>query len=457
MNNNNDDDDNMLSISEIDNALEQCGEEIESLYRSLDLVMDRQVRLAQEKDRQQMRLREQQEQQRERAAAQQHRQHEEEALRQREQDAVLEKQQHQKQQQNHIQQQQKQSEDTLAKQARITELRRQIQEVEDATKVAKVTTAPTKTIIPVTDVTEEQELLRQIQEVEDATNAARATGKGANVVAAEQAPITPTPDPSKKNSKWKNPFRKSKSPTATDSSPSTSPLPSPKATAAASDNVSSDAVAAKTQEQPKSPGAEVCKGHDYSAKQKHEWERPAWALPSDAVQEDTDILTAPIQNGMLKEANKSKGYTRRCMAKDIHKVEGSFIAATPDPAPASRFAWLVLNLDGEKVGKIVMHLKEDTSSNENVDRLVGQFLDLKGLAMERTKDGNLVVNGVNPEFVITIKKTTRKKRGKSNIVIGEIEEGQDVFETVLKAGVDSIVTIKQAHIYPVKKAKGMFA
>jgi chemotaxis protein histidine kinase CheA len=413
---NHNDDDNMLSISEIDNALEECGQEIQTLYRSLDLVMDRQVRLAQEKDRMQLRLRQQQDRQEEQAAARQQRQHEEEAIRQCEQEILLEQQR--QQQEKEQQQQQQESEDTLAKHARIAELRRQIQEVEDATKTATVAaTTTTPTPIPAAK--------QEVSEPDDLT-----------------APTTPT---QKKNSKWKNPFKKSKSPTSTDSSPS--PLPSPtRSTTSTSDNASSNVVETT---------GEVCKGQDY--KQKHEWERPAWALPSDAVQEDADILTAPIQNGMLKEANKNKGYTRRCHAKDIHNVKGNFIAASKDPAPASRFAWLVLNIDGDKVGKIVMHLKEDTSNNENVDRLVSQFLDLKGLAMERTKDGNLVVKDVSPQLVVTMKKAPVKKKGKTNNVIGEVEEGQDVFETVLKAGADSIVTIKQAHIYPVKKAKGMFA
>jgi hypothetical protein len=454
-----DDISHMLSLSEVDDALEQCGDEIDALYRSLDLAFERHSKLKQERERKLVCLEEEEEQQeREQAQAaahqRQHEEEEEEALRQRERDELSE------QQQQEQQKQQQQSQEIMTKEARIAELRRQIQEVEDATKAATITATSTATARPTATGNVAKRVERERQHETHNLGVTEQDGQEPVVATPQQhdstAPSTPTADPSKKkNSMWKSPWRKSKSPAATDSSPSPPLSSSPRSTASAT---AIDAVNAKTTEQTNIHGEEgevVCKGGqaDAMSKQKHQWQKPAWALPSDAVQEDADILTAPIQNGL--QANQGNGYSRRVFAKDIQKVEGSFIAPTKD-APPSRLAWIVVNIDGDKVGKIVMNLEEDTSKNENVDRLVGQFLDLKGLAMERTKDGNLVLKDFDPQLVVTTKKSP-KKRGKTNNVIGEVQEGQDVLETVLKAGADSIVTIKQAHIYPVKKAKGMFA
>jgi chemotaxis protein histidine kinase CheA len=447
MNNNNDNDDNghMLSLSQIDHALEQCGDEIDALYLSLDVAFERHGRLKQERERQELRLEQEQEElsQKEQAAAQQRQHEEKEALRQREQDAVLE-QQRQQQEQQKQQKQQQQSQEIMTKEARIAELRRQIQEVEDATKAATTAATNTSAARPTATGNVAKRVERERQHETHALTAPSTPTADPSKKKNLTAPSTPTADPSKKkNSMWKSPFRKSKSPAATSPSPPLSSSSSPRSTASAT---ALDAATTKTTEHTNIQADAMCK-------QKHQWEKPAWALPSDAVQEDADILTAPIQNGL--HANQGNGYSRRVFAKDIHKIEGNFIAPTKD-APPSRLAWIVVNLDGDKVGKIVMHLEEDTSNNENVDRLVGQFLDLKGLAMERTKDGNLVLKDFNPQLVVTTKKSP-KRRGKTNNVIGEVQEGQDVLETVLKAGADSIVTIKQAHIYPVKKARGMFA
>jgi hypothetical protein len=437
MSNNNDE--NMLSLSEIDNALDKCGQEIESLYRSLDLVLDREVRLKLSRQQLQLRMQQEQEQEQddrehEQAAAQKQREQEEEAYEEEEQQ----------------QQQQHKSEDMLAKEARIAELVRQIQEVENATK-AVVPTSPTPASAKVA---------KRVKPAVDIP-------KGH----ASSAPTTPTADPSKKKkSIWKSPFRKSKAMAMslfTDDV--SSPLASPRSVVKAKVTAPADPAAPtpSATAAPAAPSAtpkveetsEVCKGQTYAAKQKHQWEKPAWALPSEAIEQDADILTAPIQNGMLKH-NDGNGYSRRVFAKDIHKVNGQFIAPTGPAAPPPRLAWIIVTLsnsnsmylDGDKVGKIVMNLEGD-----DVDRLVGQFLDLKGSTMVRTKEGNLAVEGVDPQLVLTTKKVTKKGRGKTNNVIGEVQEGQDVFETVMKAGADSIVTIKQAHIYPVKKAKGMFA
>jgi hypothetical protein len=118
--------------------LEECGQEIQTLYRSLTSYGS--SRLAQEKDRMQPRLRQQQDRQEEQAAAQkQQRELEEEAIRQCEQEICW----------NNSDCNKKGTAATATirgdsqKHARIAELRRQIQEVEDATKTATKATATT--------------------------------------------------------------------------------------------------------------------------------------------------------------------------------------------------------------------------------------------------------------------------------------------------------------------------
>jgi hypothetical protein len=515
----------IFSLSEIDAALEECAEEIETLQRwqarlqqkreklqlqmSLQQEQDLQHEQEQEQATAQQRedeeeTRRQKEEEQEEAALQredeeearlqqeqdeqaaaQRRKHEEEVRRQREQEQEHAAAQQQREHEKEVRQREQQEKEAAleqqrqqqAKMTRIAELRRQIQEVEEATNAVQVAEksmaavpdavaapAAIPIVIVATSTTPSVGNQQQTVTTTGKTPTRQVVEEPAAVVDKIQNehddPMTPTTK--KKRLGWKNPFKKQKSPTAAIDSPSSS---SSGVSATVSNKASSDASRSSTSHNNithEEDAEEVCKGQTASdaIKQKHQWEKPAWAQASSTAPDDTDILTAPIQNGL--KTNQNSGYSRRVFAKDIHKVEGNFIAHTKD-VPPPRLAWIVVNLDGEKVGKIVMNLEDDTitsnNNNENVDRLVGQFLDLKGLEMERTKDGNLVVKDMDPQLVVTTVKSAPKRRGKSSKssnVIGKIQEGQEFFDAVLKAGPESIVTIKQAHIYPVKKAKGMF-
>jgi hypothetical protein len=82
----------------------------------------------------------------------------------------------------------------------------------------------------------------------------------------------------------------------------------------------------------------------------------------DAVQEDTDILDrALFRMECARKQIKTRAIRDVVMPLTFRQCQGTFIAASMI-LPASRFAWLVLNLDEKKR---LMHLKEDTSTMKN--------------------------------------------------------------------------------------------
>jgi hypothetical protein len=188
-----------------------------------------------------------------------------------------------------------------------------------------------------------------------------------------------------------------------------------------------------------------CKGASELAKEKHNWEKPAWALPSTVVHTDESILTDSIQHGLKKPS--SGGYERKVHAKEtLELIKGTFVAPQtkiPDP----RMVWIVLNVDGSKVGKIVMHLYG------NVLPLVDIFLELKGLELKNNSAGQWYVDDIDPAFYVHHGPASTFK-GPTSVCFGTVLEGQDVLQTINQAAPSgAVVTIKQSHIFPVKKAK----
>lgn len=298
------------------------------------------------------------------------------------------------------------------------------------------------------------ELKAQIEAVETAAKAAQSAPKSPAspirrkvTVKKSSPPASPakeqsgdsSPDSKKKDRKWKTPgwMGGSKKEKVVEPEPTPEPVSveEPEPTPTSSSPVNNSAT-------------EPAKGASELAKQKHQWDRPAWAVAAEAPPDDQAIITEPIQNGL--KHNTKPGYSRRVFAKELHKQEGEFITHT-DHVPEPRLAWIVLNLDGDKVGKIVMHLE-----GKDIDKVVKHFVNLKGMEMERT-NGTLVINDIEPKLCVSTR-SIKPGRGKktTDSVIGVIQEGFEFFEAVNNAGPEAVVSIKQAHIYPVKKAKGMF-
>jgi hypothetical protein len=177
-------------------------------------------------------------------------------------------------------------------------------------------------------------------------------------------------------------------------------------------------------------------------KRNHQWSKPDWALPSAALPDD-DIQKESINNPLLKSPTKTNAYERKVRPKELELMPGTFVAPTHTPLPPDpRLVWIVVNVDGCKLGKIVMHL-----AGTNIDPIVDVFGDLKGLELQRSNQSRqLVVPDIDPVFTIVA--------GNSGPgCFGIIQEGRDIFDQCLAAPTAAILTIKQSHIYPVKKAK----
>jgi hypothetical protein len=194
---------------------------------------------------------------------------------------------------------------------------------------------------------------------------------------------------------------------------------------------------------------EPVKGLSEQAKQKHAWEKPAWALPSDAIP-DSAIQNDSIQNPLLKAANAS-GYERKVHEADLALIPGKFVQPTNAKVLEPRMVWIVVNIDGSKVGKIVMHLYG------NFVPLTDVFMELKGLELIRYNSTTLVVQDIDPNFYVHVGTTSSfaqnfPKQAKDDCY-GIVLEGQDILQQVLNAPQDAVLTVKQSHIFPVKKTK----
>jgi hypothetical protein len=183
-----------------------------------------------------------------------------------------------------------------------------------------------------------------------------------------------------------------------------------------------------------------------SLKDKHRWAKPGWALPEEQIQQEQGIITDSIQNG-LKKPNAG-GYERKVFAKQLAPpiAEGKFVRNLSAKKPDPRMVWIVINVNGVKRGKIVMHLYG------NAEGIVDKFLELKGLEMER-ENGMLVCKELTPHFYVSGGKAAQLPKNNPQAVYGVVLEGQDVLKQVQNASADAVISIKQSHIFPVKRAK----
>jgi hypothetical protein len=193
---------------------------------------------------------------------------------------------------------------------------------------------------------------------------------------------------------------------------------------------------------------EPVKGLSEQAKQKHSWEKPAWALPTEAIPDDS-ILKDSIQNPLLR-APAGSGYERKVHEANIALIPGKFVQ--PSKAKVEpRMVWIVVNIDGCKVGKIVMHLFG------NFLPLTDIFTELKGLELIRCSTDTIVVQDIDPNFYVHLGTTTSFSKSfpkeASSDCYGIVIEGKDILQQVFNAPNDAVLTIKQSHIFPVKKTK----
>ena len=194
---------------------------------------------------------------------------------------------------------------------------------------------------------------------------------------------------------------------------------------------------------------EAVKGVSEQAKQKHSWEKPAWALPSESIPDDS-ILKDSIQNPMLKPP-VTTGYERKVHEANLALIPGKFVQPTKTKIVEPRMVWIVVNIDGCKVGKIVMHLYG------NFLPLTDTFTELKGLELFRCDNNTLVISDIDPHFyvhvgnVLSFSKKISKQA--NDCCFGVVLEGQDILERVFQAPSDAVLTVKQSHIFPVKKTK----
>jgi len=181
-------------------------------------------------------------------------------------------------------------------------------------------------------------------------------------------------------------------------------------------------------------------------KSKFAFERPRWAAPTEVVNKEGAIDADPLNNPNLKKPQMD-GYVRQVKEKDLEIIKGTFVKPETTVNLEPRLTWIVVNVNKRKVGKIVMHLY-----GRDVSGIVDHFVELKGNAIER-QNGMLAVVGQQPTLFITSGGNGRALDGKSG-VYGVIQEGHDIFQTVMTADADAVLAVKQAHIYPVKKGKG---
>jgi len=184
---------------------------------------------------------------------------------------------------------------------------------------------------------------------------------------------------------------------------------------------------------------------------KHQFAKPAWAsrnIADDICEgERAGIDKESIANPLLKQ-NHANGYSRQVFAKEtLHRSNGTYVA--PRQAVPPRLAWIVININQKKVGKIVLHLY-----GAGVDEVVYRFEDMVGMSIER--QGNhkpiFVEELSDPAFYITTNQTTKNLHEKRD-VYGVVQEGKEIIRTIKSADEHAAITIRQAHVYPVKKTK----
>lgn len=186
-----------------------------------------------------------------------------------------------------------------------------------------------------------------------------------------------------------------------------------------------------------------------STKPKSKWDRPDWANEMDK-QDNRDVISDPI-NTNLKEQKEHEGYRRQVKAQDLEIQKGTFVKKQ-DKKPDPRLTWIVGRIGERGVpGKIVMHLY-----GKHVASLVDDFVHLKNMtvAVGGPNGASLTVD-CEPELFIYIGRPTGLDDRDG--VYGVVQEGHEIVQKLVDAGsAGSDLSIKQAHIFPVKKSKSSF-
>jgi hypothetical protein len=183
-------------------------------------------------------------------------------------------------------------------------------------------------------------------------------------------------------------------------------------------------------------------------KQKYQFEKPAWASKNSADVAAESIDTNPIQNPLLKK-NAGTGYTRQVFAKETQaRSKGTYVAPRKD-APPPRLAWIVVDINKRKAGKIVLHLY-----GQGVEAIVEQFPKLTGKGLERNGNNRpiCVEELESPKFYITTNSTTKGLENKKD-TYGLVQEGKEIIAAIKKADEHASITIRQSHVFPVKQTK----
>lgn len=182
-------------------------------------------------------------------------------------------------------------------------------------------------------------------------------------------------------------------------------------------------------------------------KQKHKWAKPAWATRLSSDEAPAGVDRNPIQNPLLKKADGS-GYTRKVFSKEkLSRSDGKFVAPRSKVPP--RLAWIVVDINSKKAGKIVLHLY-----GLGTDAVVNRFSSLPGMSILRSGNNKpiSIEDMDDPKFYITTNSTTRNLDQKKD-VYGIVQEGKEIIGAIKAADEHAGIRIRQAHVYPVKKAK----
>jgi len=167
-------------------------------------------------------------------------------------------------------------------------------------------------------------------------------------------------------------------------------------------------------------------------------------------EDDRAVLSDSIDHS-LKKQQEHEGYRRQVKAQDLEIQKGTFVKKQ-EKKPDPRLTWIVGRIGDRGVpGKIVMHLR-----GQDVAGLVDDFVNLKNKdIMIGGPNGASLTVDCEPYFHIYM----GRPDGLDNEpgVFGVVQEGHAIVQKMVEAGnAGSELTIKQAHIFPVKKSKSAF-
>eukprot|EP00523_Entomoneis_sp_CCMP467_P010420 CAMPEP_0168725922 /NCGR_PEP_ID=MMETSP0724-20121128/4405_1 /TAXON_ID=265536 /ORGANISM="Amphiprora sp., Strain CCMP467" /LENGTH=413 /DNA_ID=CAMNT_0008772725 /DNA_START=13 /DNA_END=1254 /DNA_ORIENTATION=+ len=191
-----------------------------------------------------------------------------------------------------------------------------------------------------------------------------------------------------------------------------------------------------------------------------DWNRPGWASAME-LDDNRAVNTDSINNDKLQKP-QNQGYQRKVKAANLDIQKGTFVKKNqkdPNAKPNARLCWIVGRIDDRGVpGKIVMHLY-----GKDVDALVTDFegrLKNQSMTLATTTTsvaGAVLTVDVDPLLLHVFWGKIPKDLDAQPNVYGVVQEGHEIVQTLIEAGeAGQPLTIKQAHIFPVKKSKSAF-